>query len=176
MDLPSELRTPEQRAHYLRALEKSSPRFALMVALGQPPGTLGTDRAFMEGRLNQQWLDDMPKKQARTILSEAKAAGISVAGKVYVGGLADHRAHRDPLAWVDSTAGIKKVAMERNLTVEGAVKHQGTARPPTREVLNERIVQEELVRYRKKHPGKKDGELREMIVNRHAHPLKRKGK
>jgi hypothetical protein len=80
------------------------------------------------------------------------------------------------MAWVDSTADIKKVAKARNLTVEGAVKHQGTVIPQKRTVLNERIVQEELVRYRQKHPGKKDGELREMIVNRHAHPLKRKGK
>lgn len=130
----------------------------------------------MEGRLNQQWLDDMPKKQAQTILREARAAGIATAGKVYVGGLADSRAHQDPMAWVDSTADIKRVAKLRNLTVEGAVNHQGQAVPAKRAVLNERIIQEELPRYRRKHPGAKDGDLREMIVNRHAHPLKRKGK
>jgi hypothetical protein len=130
----------------------------------------------MEGRLNQQWLDGMPKKQANNILREARAAGINPNGKVYMGGLADGRAHRDPMAWVDSTADILKVAKARNLTVEGAVTYQGQAVPPVRKVLNERIVQEELPRYRKRHPGKKDGELREMIVNKHAHPKKRQGK
>lgn len=177
MEIPKEVLRLGHEA--CETYEKALPygeRWALMCATQTPPGTRGSDRAFMEGRLNQQWLDDMPKKQANTILTEARAAGISVAGKVYIGGLADQRAHRDPMAWVDSTADIKRVAKARNLTVEGAVKHQGHALPPKRTVLNERIVQEELTKYRKKHPGKKDGELREMIVNRHAHPLKRRGK
>jgi hypothetical protein len=147
-----------------------------MCALQEPPGTKGSDRAFMEGRLNQQWLDGMPKKQAATLLREAAAAGISTTGKVYVGGLADGRAHRDPMAWVDSTADILKVARARNLTVDGAVRHQGQPMPPTRKVLNERIIQEELPKYQKRHPGKKPAELREMIVNKHAHPKKRQGK
>lgn len=165
----------EARKTYERALPYGE-RWALMCATQTPPGTKGTDRTFMSGRLNQQWLDGMPKKQAQTILREARAAGIDPSGKVYMGGLADHRAHRDPMAWVDSTADIKRVAVARNLTVEGAVNHRGTPVPPKRAILNERIIQEELPRYRKHNPGKKDGELREMIVNRHAHPSKRKGK
>ena len=177
MEIPLEVSRlgPDACDTYARALPYGE-RWALMCATQTPPGTKGSDRAFMEGRLNQQWLDDMPVKQARTILREARASGIDVAGKVYVGGLADHRAHRDPMAWVDSTADIKKVARARNLTVEGAVRHQGHALPQTRTVLNERIVREELVKYRRNHPGKKDAELREMIINRHAHPMKRKGK
>jgi hypothetical protein len=169
------LRGPEAVRTYENALPYGE-RWAEMCALQEPPGTKGSDRAFMEGRLNQQWLDGMPKKQANNILREARAAGINPNGKVYMGGLADGRAHRDPMAWVDSTADILKVAKARNLTVEGAVTHQGQAVPPVRKVLNERIVQEELPRYRKRHPGKKDGELREMIVNKHAHPKKRQGK
>jgi len=166
---------PQAEETYRRALPYGE-RWAEMCALQCPPGTKGSDRAFMEGRLNQQWLDNMPKKQAQTILREARAAGIDPSGKVYVGGLADGRAHRDPLAWVDSTADIKKVARQRNLTVEGAVTHQGTPVPAKRTVLNERIIQEEMPRYRKRHPGKKDGELREMIINKQAHPKKRQGK
>lgn len=177
MEIPKEVRSlgAEACATYARALPYGD-RWALMCATQTPPGTQGSDRAFMEGRLNQQWLDDIPKKQAKTILAEAKAAGINVTGKVYVGGLADLRAHRDPMAWVDSTADIKKVARARNLTVDGAVRLQGVRTPPQRTVLSERIVKEEVARYRKLHPGKKDGELREMVINRHAHPSKRKGK
>lgn len=177
MEIPKEVLRlgREACATYERALPHGE-RWAVMCATQTPPGTRGSDRAFMEGRLNQQWLDDMPKKQANTILREARAAGINVTGKVYMGGLADQRAHRDPMAWVDSTADIKRVARARNLTVEGAVSHHGTPVPPKRTVLNERIIQEELPRYRKQNPGKKDGDLREMIINRQAHPQKRKGK
>jgi len=160
---------------YKNALQYGE-RWAVMCATQTPPGTRGTDRSFMHGRLNQQWLDDMPKKQAKTILADAKSAGIDTAGKVYMGGLADGRAHKDPMAWVDSTADILKVAKARNLTVEGAVTHRGIPMPPKRQVLNENIVNEELPRYRKTNPGKKDGELREMIIEKHAHPSKRKGK
>lgn len=166
---------PEAVATYERALPYGE-RWAEMCALQCPPGTKGSDRAFMEGRLNNQWLDNMPKKQAQTILREARAAGIDPSGKVYVGGLADHRAHRDPLAWVDSTADIKRVARKRNLTVEGAVNQRGTPVPPKRQVLNERIIKEDVAHYRKLHPGKKEAELREMAIKRHAHPSKRKGK
>jgi len=156
---------------YRNAL-KFGERWALMVATQTPPGTRGTDRAFMEGRLNDQWLDDMPKRQAQRILSEARAAGISTTGKQYVGGIADLRAHRDPEAWVDSTADVLRVARKRNLTVEGIVNHKGHQEAPKAPVLNERIVREDLKHYKKLHPGKSTAELREMIVNKHA--LKRK--
>jgi hypothetical protein len=149
-------------------------RFAIMVALQTPPGTRGSDRAFMEGRLNNQQLDDMPDFQAKRMLSQARSAGINPTGKVYVGGLADHRGFKDPAAWVDSTGDILRVARDRNLTVDGAVTHKGTPVPPQRKVLNERIVNEEMARYRKLHPGKKREELREMVISKHAHPLKRK--
>jgi len=177
MEIPQEVRLLGSDA--VRTYERALPygqRWALMCATQTPPGTKGTDRALMEGKLNQQWLDDMPKKQAATMLSEARAAGIDTAGKVYMGGIADLRGHRDPMAWVDSAGDILKVAKARNLTVEGAVTHKGVPMPPKRQVLSERIVKEEMKRYRKLHPGKKAGELREMIINKHAHPLKRKGR
>jgi hypothetical protein len=165
-----------QKSYARMVANGQSPRFAEMAALQSPPGTKGTDRAFMQGRLNQEWLDKMPKKQADTILREAKKAGVDVTGKVYIGGLADLRAHKDPMAWVDSTADIKRVAEARNLTVEGAVTHKGTPMPPESKSLSELIIKEDLKRYRKTHPYKKDSELREMIINRHAHPSKRKKK
>lgn len=179
LELPYEIAVSPRAVqdHYQRMIEAgNSPRFAEMLALQQPPGTKGTDRAFMEGRLNQQWLDSMPKPMAQQMLREARAAGIDTTGKIYMGGLADLRAHRDPEAWVDSTGDIKRVAAKRNLTVEGAVTCNGEIRPPERPPLSERIIGEEMKHYKKKFPGKKPGELREMIVERHAHPSKRKKK
>jgi hypothetical protein len=156
---------------YTRALPYGE-RWALMVATQTPPGTRGTDRAFMEGRLNDQWLDDMPKRQAQRILREARSAGINPNGKTYVGGLADLRAHRDPEAWVDSTADVLRVAKKRNLTVEGIVSHKGTQIPQKPPALSERIIRDDIRHYRKLHPGKKTAELREMVISKHA--LKRK--
>lgn len=177
MEIPQEVlhRGREAVERYRRALPYGE-RWAAMVALQRPPGTKGSDRAFMYGRLNQQQFDDMPPKMAARMLREAKAAGINTTGKYYVGGIADKRAYTDPEAWVDSTADVLRVARKRNLTVEGIVSHKGEALPPKRTVLSETIISEEMKRYRKLHPGKKKEELREMIINKHAHPQKRKGK
>ena len=97
------------------------------------------DRTFMEGRYNQQWLDDMPRHQAKRILREAKAAGINTSGKFYMSGIADKRGHCDPAAWVDSTSDVKAVAKQRNLTVKGIVNHKGTPQPPRRTKLSKRL-------------------------------------
>ena len=177
MEIPREVRDAgkDAVATYKAALPHGE-KWALMCALQCPPGTKGTDRAFNQGRYNQQQFDDMPRLMAERMLREAKAAGLSTAGKQYVGGLADKRAHQDPEAWVDSTADIVRVAKKRNLTVEGIVSHKGTPVPPKRAVLSERIIKDEMRHYRKQYPKKKAGELREMIIERHAHPDKRRGK
>lgn len=177
MTIPSQVRDagPAAVATYKAALPYGE-RWAEMCALQCPPGTKGTDRAFNQGRYNQQQFDDMPKLMAERMLREARAAGISTAGKQYVGGLADKRAHQDPEAWVDSTADIVRVARKRNLTVEGIVSHKGTPVPPKRRALSERVIREEMRHYRKMHPKMKAGEMREMIIDKHAHPDKRRGK
>lgn len=177
MEIPREVLEAGSEAvsTYRRALPHGE-RWAVMCALQCPPGTKGTDRAYMEGRLNQQQFDDMPKKMASRMLREAQAAGINTTGKYYCAGIADRRAYCDPRAWVDSTADVLKVARERNLTVEGAVNHHGTVMPPQRTALSETIIKEEMRHYRKLHPGKKSADLRQMIIDKHAHPAKRKGK
>jgi hypothetical protein len=177
MEIPSQVRDagPDAVETYRRALPYGE-RWAEMCAMQCPPGTRGTDRAFNEGRYNQQQFDDMPKKMAQRILREARAAGINTSGKQYCAGLADKRAYCDPEAWVDSTADVVRVARKRNLTVEGIVSHQGTAVPPKRKVLSEGIIKEEMQYYRKLHPGRKKEDLRQMIIEKHAHPAKRKGK
>jgi hypothetical protein len=117
-----------------------SERFATMAALQQPPGTKGTDRAFLEGKNNQEWLDDMPKRQADYILREAKQAGIATAGKVYMSGLADKRGWTDPEAWISDVSDIKRVAKKRNLQVRGIVDVESQEVEPTRPDLNPRIA------------------------------------
>lgn len=165
----------EARETYRRALPYGE-RWAEMCALQLPPGTKGTDRAFQEGRLNDQWLDAMPPATATKILREARASGISTTGKQYVGGLADHRAHRDPDAWVDSTSDVLRVAKKKNLTVEGIVNHKGVRLPPRAAPLSERIIKEDMRYYRKLHPKLPASELRQIIIDKHAHPKKKLNK
>lgn len=148
--------------------EGLSPQWCEMVVLQQPPGVKGTDRSYMQGRYNNQQLDAMPPDHARNIVTLAKRAGISISGKYYSAGLADGRGPADPSAWVDSTADVVRVAKARNLTVTGAVEHRGTPVPPTRKPLSERITKELMREERKRHPGMKKGELREMVVSKYG--------
>jgi hypothetical protein len=130
----------------------------------------------MQGRLNGEWLDQMPTNHARRILAEAKAAGISTEGKYYQSGLADKRGPADPAAWIDSAADIKKVAQARNLHVTGIVEHVAhEVPPPAPKPLSERMIRKFMAQYKKSHPNKKAGELREMIVEKHA-PRHKRGK
>jgi hypothetical protein len=171
--LPPEIAeaSPEVQRVYLAALPHGE-RWALMVALQTPPGTKGTDRAFMEGRMNQQQLDDMPPLQAKWLAREARAAGINISGKYYCGGLADSRGWRDPEAWVSSSDDVLRVAKRRSRKVEGSVNYDPGLAPPKRVLLSESIIRDELRKERKKHPRAKVGELREKIIAQHAYKVK----
>lgn len=146
-------------------------KWAEMCALQCPPGVRGADRTFMQSRYNQQWLDEMPAHQAKHLLSEARAAGVNVSGKVYMSGLADKRGPRDPAAWVDSVADIKKVAKERNLSVQGIVEHKGVQQaPPKTKRLSARLTREMMAHERRVNPGMtmKDGDLKEMVKEKYG--------
>jgi len=150
-------------------------RWAEMCSLQCPPGVKGTDRAVMQGRYAEQWLDDMPRDQASRITREARAAGINISGKYYCSGLADKRGHCDPAAWIDSAADIKKVAKERNLTVRGIVEHEGRPMPPpASKPLSERLIRQMSAVERPNHPGKSRRELREIVIEKYAPRWKRK--
>ena len=158
---------------YKESLEAGgTEKFAAMCAVQIAPGTKGTDRAFMEGRMNNQQLDDMPQIMAQRMAREAKAAGININGKHYVGGLADNRAWKDPSAWVSGNDDVKKVAERKNLSVSGSVNHEGRAVPPKRKQLSEKIIKEETKNLKKLHPKASKEELRERVINKHS--LKRK--
>lgn len=169
---------PQAIAEFHKLLSNGcTPAFAEMVMCRQPPGVKGADRTFMEGRLNQQWLDDMPKDHAQHILGEARRAGINTSGRFYMSGLADKRGPADPAAWVDSVSDVKNVAKARNLTVSGIVEHKGEPVPrPKPKRLSARLTREMMALERRKNPGlktMKDGDLKEMVKEKYGRKHKK---
>lgn len=168
---------PDVQAHYLKMLaDGQSPRFAEMCALQAPPGTKGTDRAFMEGRCDGNWLDALPKKQASWLTREAKKAGINISGKYYMGGLADKRGHLDPEAWVSNVDDIKRVAVKRNLTVKGIVNVEGREVAPKHVDLNPKIARELARKEMAKNPKLSMREAIEKVKDKAVPRWKKRGK
>jgi hypothetical protein len=176
-DLPPDIANAPMavQQHYREVLGMGySQRWAEMCALQQPPGTQGTDRAFMEGRYHGGHFDQLPDRQAAWLMKEAKAAGISTRGKVYMSGLADKRGHLDPMAWVDSVDDVKRVAKVRQLEVRGIVNYsppEGAA-PPKRVDMNPKLVRELAKKEMAKTPGLSRAEASRIVKERHS--LKRK--
>lgn len=171
MDIPFEVRQYGCVDTYKKALPYGE-RWATMVALQAPPGTKGTDRAFLEGRQNNEQLNDMPKRQAQYVAREAREAGISISGKYYCAGIADKRGWKDPAAWVTSNDDVLRVARKRRLHVTGSVNYDPGEAPPKRVLLSESIIKDEMRKEKRKHPNAKDGELREKIIDKHAYRVK----
>jgi hypothetical protein len=175
MNIPAEVKHagPEAVKTYRQSIAAgATEKFAVMCALQCPPGTSGSDRAFMEGRYNNQQLDDLPARQAKFIVKEAKAAGISISGKHYVGGIADKRGWRDPKAWVSSNDEVLKVAHERRLAVSGSVNYDPGPAPPQRKLISESIVRDEVARAKRLNPRAKTADLREQVIAKHAYRVK----
>lgn len=173
MHIPSHIERAGREAveTYKRALPYGE-RWAEMVALQTPPGTKGTDRAFLEGRQNNQQLDDLPRMQAEYMVREAKRAGISISGKHYVAGIADRRGWRDPAAWVSSNDDVLRVARKRRLAVSGTVNYDPGPAPRKPKVLSESIIKDEMRKELRKNPRANKGELREKIIDKHAYKVK----
>jgi hypothetical protein len=161
-------------ATYKRALPYGE-KWATMVAMQVAPGTSGTDRAFMEGRLNNQQLDEMPLRQAKYVAAEAKKAGVSISGKYYVGGLADARGWQDPEAWVSNNDEILKVAQKRRLSVAGTVNYDPGPDAPKRKLISEKIVREEVAKAKRQNPSAKASDLRDKVIEKHAYRVKGRG-
>ena len=173
MDIPSEiLEAGYDAVRTYRAALPYGDRWATMVALQAPPGTRGTDRAFLEGRQNNEQLNNMPKRQATYVSKEARRAGINITGKVYCGGIADKRGWKDPEAWVTGNDDVLRVARKRRLHVTGSVNYDPGEAPPKRVLLAESIIKDEMRKEKRKNPRAKDGELREKIIDKHAYKVK----
>ena len=98
---------PDVQAHYIEC--RSPPnncneKLARIFALRQPPNTVGTDRAFMEGSHTDE--TDM----TRVLRGIAEAQGVSTAGKRFVGSRA--RWPGDPRAWVSSLDDVRRIDRE----------------------------------------------------------------
>jgi hypothetical protein len=173
MDIPASVRNAGREAvqTYRNALPYGE-RWAEMCALQIAPGTMGSDRAYMEGRHNNQQLDALPPRQAKYMAKEAREAGISIEGKYYCGGVANHLRWRDPEAWVSSNDDVLKVAKKRRMMVSGSVNYDPGVAPPQRKKINEKIVSEEVARIRRHNPKANPGELREQIIDRHSYKAK----
>lgn len=173
MDIPFSVRERGREAveTYQRALPHGE-RWAEMVALQCPPGTKGTERAFLQGRNNMEQFDSLPKRQAQYVLRDARRAGINPSGKVYCAGLADHRGWKDPAAWVSSNDDVLKVAKARRLAVSGSVNYDPGPAPVKPKLLSERIIKDEMRKELRKNPKANKGELREKIIDKHAYRVK----
>lgn len=170
MDIPATVVAAGQDAVavYARSLASGAgERFAEMVALQQPPGTKGADRSFMEGRNNGEWLAQMPDRQSKRMVREAKAAGIDIAGKYYMGGLADKRAWRDPMAWVSGVDDVRRVAVARDLEVHGIVEYTPPQKPPPKRVdIDPGMLREAARKERQADPKLTAAEAREKARDR----------
>jgi hypothetical protein len=169
-DLPFDIAAagPEVQAHYRKLVAAGqTSRFAEMAALQQPPGTRGTDRALMQGRLNNEQFGEMNSPLAKRMIREASKAGISVSGKFYMGGLADKRGHLDPKAWIDSVGDIKRVAQERDLHVQGIVEYTPPEKPPAKSVdIAPEILREQVRKELKANPSLRRADAVERVKDR----------
>ena len=100
-----------------------TPAAAAMYACQQPPGSRFTDRAFCQGQRRK--MEGMSPMVGGLLHKTARAAGIDTNGKYYMSGLG--RA-TDPAAWVTCAQDVLNVAKERNLNVDGALRHQAVKR------------------------------------------------
>lgn len=168
--LDVELAGPLAKKHYKKMIEDGqTPMFAEMCATKTAPATSGTDRSLMQGRLNNEQFDKMPKDQAQKMIKACKDVGINPNGKWYSSGLADKRGYHDPEAWVDSQADVQRVAAKRNLTVKGAVNHKGRKMPrPESPILSDRLTKEMMNVEKPNHPTMKQGELKEMVQEKYG--------
>lgn len=125
----------------LRA-EGNNPGFAAMLALQSPPGAK-SDREFLIDRAHGKQFDKMGRVGREYILSQAKKAGINISGKVYQSSLGKPN---DPLAWVSDRHDVLKAAQIKNLTVSGAVNHQGIPQPPKRKLIADDLLKAEVAK------------------------------
>ena len=166
---------PSVQQHWLKMIaDGQTERWATMCALQQPPGTQGTDRAFQQGRLTGNWMDEMPVHMARRIAREAKAAGISTTGKYYMSGLADKRGHCDPEAWVSDVSDVRRVAKKRNLQVRGIVNVDAVDTPPVTVDLDPKIAKDLAKKEIAKNPGLSMGDAIAKVKEKHVPHWKRK--
>jgi hypothetical protein len=173
---------PRIQAHYEQCLRNGcSPKLAEALAFQQGPA-LKTDALLFEGHHNGNQFQDSPStgdfyKQA------AQRAGVSTAGKIYLGTLANFPG--DPRAWVSDRHDVQKVLEERGWGCSGAVSRKVDDLPSTESHpgVADDIVDDEVDRLTTKNPDlaptpKEKLELKEKIKGErtpHWHKKKSSG-
>lgn len=174
MKIPVVSDDPEVQWHYeSMRLKGESHNISLMAATRIAPGTMGTDRAFMEGRMLNHGLDPCPWNQ-QYIMSTAKRAGVVTTGKVYCSQLADKRGPADPRAWVSGVDDVRAVCRDRGWGCSGSVRIQGAEPPPVEvEALAPDLVQEIMQKRLAENPDLKNklDDLREEVIETHGTPV-----
>lgn len=165
-DWPHVSDDPRVQALYeLSRSQGNDHRFAEMCAFRCPPGTGGTDRAFLEGHCNGNQFADDPV-YGEIARRKAKAAGVDITGKVYKSGLATEPA--DPKAWVSGLGDVKRLCEQNGWECDrvGTKLHavEGDTKPKVAKEIVDREVAKEVLA----NPGKKRkmGEVREAVIDR----------
>jgi len=168
---------PEARKIFKQAYDGNPENleFAAMCALRTPAGARYSDRAMDSGI--HSLMGKIHPKNRKKIFGAAKKAGINVAGKVYNGSLGKPN---NPLAWVTCADDVRKSAKLQNLTMDGAVKHQGYIPDPPAfkgkklasdlvdEIETQYTSQDRKLAAKVKKSPKARRELREQIVEKHG--------
>ena len=151
----------------------TSLNLAIMFATGQGP-TLHTDDTFFrgwQGASGAQFDKRLPYDQ-NLYMREAKEAGVSTNGKVYMHGLAEYPG--DPRAWVGTKGEMKKRLEQKGWGCDRlGVKVRTDVEPEATPALAEDLVQEMVAR---KFQGEDDraitpkklAEAREAVIEKHG--------
>ena len=128
-----------------------------------------TDREFLHGHCNgSQFVGD--EERGDFYRKEAKKAGVSTTGKVYLSGLAERPG--DPRAWISDRHDVQKVIEERGWNCEGAVNVRTPQREePKKEKMADGLVAKyanEAIAANASLKTKRKEEIREMIVDKHG--------
>lgn len=119
-------------------------RLGDMLAARRGPA-LGTDTHYFQGLGTADPFEGMSAETKKLAIEKAAKAGVDISNKRYVGGLALEAG--DPRAWVDSRGDMKRLAEERNLSVEGIVNHKAevNAEPRSEYVPADDIVEDRTI-------------------------------
>jgi hypothetical protein len=161
------------QAHYEHCRDEGTTHsLAEMFALQSPPMS-DSDREFLEGRggcyaqfANDHSQDD---RYGRMVAAKAKAAGVSIQGKIFQSGLA--RFSGDPEAWVSGKSDVKALCEKRGWGCKGAVKVEmaDVEGPPAIDIaadIVDRVVGQEVAKNPEAGRGRNRLDLREKVKNR----------
>lgn len=135
-----------------------------MLDSGRGP-VLVTDNTFWQG----QW--ERNARLGAVHAEEARRAGVSTAGKVYISGLAEFPG--DPRAWVDGRGDLKRICEEKGYGCKGAVNVEPVKTEPEEIALAPDIVENEVQSILADHPEPQTvdvGELRQEVYDKRKPP------